>query len=47
MSGGDVSSDYKAATKAAGAQLGVTPTDLVLKIPSEEWGREVGQCLQI
>ena len=38
MSGGDVGSDCKAAMDASAAQLGVAPTDLVLKIQSEEWG---------
>ena len=38
MSGGDMGSDYKAATQAVATWLTVPPTDLVLKIQSEEWG---------
>ena len=38
VSGKDMGSDYEAVTEAATTQLTVSPTDLVLKIQSEEWG---------
>ena len=38
VSGGGMGSDYEAVTEAAATQLTVSPTDLVLKIQSEEWG---------
>ena len=45
VSGGEMGSDYKAATEAAALQLSVLPSDLVLKIESEEWGgRWVNVC---
>ena len=45
ISRGDMGSDYKAATEAAATELAVSPTDLVLKMQSEEWGgRWVNVC---